>query len=77
MLSRLGCLLYAGSRVVHAAATAELDVLDVPFLDLSDLKGLEQEAESKNTWFAGKVTAVIDIINRVFMPSEEQITPKK
>ena len=37
-------LSYARSRVVHAAAAAELDVLDVPFLDLSDLKGLKQEA---------------------------------
>ena len=74
-------LSYARSRVVHAAATAELDVLDVPFLDLSDLKGLEQEAlKAKTLGFTGKGAihpSQIDIINRVFMPSEEELNYAK
>ena len=37
-------LLYARSRVVHAAASAGLDVIDVPFLDLDDPEGMEREA---------------------------------
>ena len=34
-------LLYARSRVVHAAAAAGIDVIDVPYLDLDDLGGME------------------------------------
>ena len=37
-------LLYARSRVVHAAAAAGLDAIDVPFLDLDDREGLIREA---------------------------------
>lgn len=37
-------LLYARNRCVHAAATAEIDLIDVPFLDLSDMDGLAAEA---------------------------------
>ena len=37
-------LLYARSRVVHAAAAAGIDVIDVPYLDLNDLTGMEREA---------------------------------
>jgi (S)-citramalyl-CoA lyase len=36
-------LLYARQRVVHAAAGAELDVIDTPWLDLEDPVGLEEE----------------------------------
>merc|ERR1712023_104597 len=39
-------LLYARSRLVHAAAAAQLDLIDVPFLDLSDPEGLRKEATS-------------------------------
>ncbi len=70
-------LSYARSRVVHAAAAAEIDVLDVPFLDLSDLKGLEQEAlKAKTLGFTGKGAIhpnQIAIINQVFMPSKEEL----
>ena len=38
-------LLHARSRVVHAAASAGIDVIDVPFLDLNDMEGMEREAE--------------------------------
>ena len=37
-------LLYTRSRLVHAAATAGIDLLDVPFLNLDDADGLEKEA---------------------------------
>ena len=83
MAAELRCALdwdalsYARSRVVHAAAAAELDVLDVPFLDLSDLKGLKQEAlKAKTLGFTGKGAihpSQIDIINQVFMPSKEEL----
>ena len=39
-------LLYARSRVVHAAAGAGVDVIDVPFLDLNDMEGMKREAEA-------------------------------
>ncbi len=39
-------LLYARSRCVHAAASAEIDLIDVPYLDLEDRAGLEREAEA-------------------------------
>ena len=74
-------LSYARSRVVHAAAAAELDVLDVPFLDLSDLGGLEREAlKAKTLGFTGKGAihpSQIDIINQVFMPSREELNYAK
>ena len=38
-------LIYARSRVVHASAAAELDAIDVPFLDLDDPDGMRVEAE--------------------------------
>ena len=48
-------LLYARSRVVHAAAGAGIDSIDVPFLDLEDIYGLKEEAIlSKNLGFSGK-----------------------
>src|SRR5208283_3361408 len=38
-------LQYARARVVHAAAAAGLDVIDVPYLDLNDPAGMLKEAE--------------------------------
>ncbi len=37
-------LLYARSRLVHAASSAQIDLIDVPYLDLEDMAGLEREA---------------------------------
>ena len=37
-------LLYARSRVVHAASSAGLDVIDVPYLDLDDPDGMRAAA---------------------------------
>jgi (S)-citramalyl-CoA lyase len=70
-------LLYARSRVVHAAAGASIDVIDVPWLDLGDETGLRQEAEaSARLGFTGKGSIhpkQIPIINTIFSPSEKQI----
>ena len=48
-------LLYARSKVVHAAASAGLDVIDVPYLDLDDPEGMRVAAEqARGLGFAGK-----------------------
>ena len=39
-------LLYARQRLVHAAAGAGIDLIDVPFLDLNDEAGLAQAAQA-------------------------------
>lgn len=39
-------LLYARQRLVHAAAGAGVDLIDVPFLDLNDDAGLERAARA-------------------------------
>lgn len=70
-------LLYARSRVVHAAAGAGIDVIDVPWLDLGDEAGLRQEATaSARLGFTGKGSIhpkQIPVINEIFSPSAEQI----
>lgn len=70
-------LLYARSRVVHAAAGAGIDVIDVPWLDLGDEAGLRQEAAaSARLGFTGKGSIhpkQIPVINEIFSPSAEQV----
>jgi len=70
-------LLYARSRLVHAAAGAGIDLLDVPFLDLNDLSGLEHEARSAAALgFTGKAAIhpkQIPLINEAFRPDAETI----
>ena len=83
MSADLGCngdwmsLLYARSRVVHAAAGAGIDSIDVPFLDLEDMEGMRQEAQkSKNLGFSGKGSIhpkQIVSLNKVFTPSESEV----
>ncbi len=72
-----GPLLYARSRVVHAAAAAGLDVIDVPYLDLDDQQGMIEEAQlAKSLGFSGKGSIhpkQIGALNAVFTPSEEEI----
>ncbi len=71
-------LLYARSKVVHAAASAGLDVIDVPYLDLDDPEGMRVAAEqARDLGFAGKGSVhpkQIAALNEVFTPSEAQIT---
>ncbi len=70
-------LFYARSRVVHAAAAAGLDVIDVPYLDLDDPDGMRAEAEKvRDLGFSGKGSVhpkQIAVLNEVFTPSDEQI----
>jgi citrate lyase beta subunit len=69
-------LLYARSRVVHAAASAGLDVIDVPYLDLDDHEGMVTEAkQAKALGFSGKGSVhpkQIAALNYVFTPSAEE-----
>ena len=65
------------SELVHAAAGAGVDLIDVPYLDLDDLAGLEDEARrSAELGFTGKAAIhpkQIAVLNEVFSPSDEQI----
>jgi len=70
-------LLYARSRVVHAAAAAGLDVIDVPFLDLDDQAGMVVAAQqAKALGFSGKGSVhpkQVAALNQVFTPSADEI----
>ncbi|MGD2139744.1 MAG: CoA ester lyase [Burkholderiales bacterium] len=70
-------LLYARSRLVHAAATAGIDLLDVPYLNLDDPDGLQEEAtRCANLGFTGKASIhpkQIPIINAAFTPDAAAI----
>jgi (S)-citramalyl-CoA lyase len=70
-------LLYARSRIVHAAAGQGLDVIDVPYLDLEDPEGMRREAELvRDLGFSGKGSIhpkQIGILNEVFTPDEASI----
>ena len=74
-------LLYARSRVVHAAASAGLDVIDVPFLDLEDPEGMVVAAkQAKALGFSGKGSIhpkQIAALNEVFTPSDDEISRAK
>lgn len=70
-------LLYARSRVVHAAASAGVDVIDVPYLDLKDMDGMVREAQlARDLGFGGKGSVhpkQIAALNAVFTPDDETI----
>ncbi len=70
-------LLYARSRVVHAAASVGVDAIDVPFLDLEDLDGMVRQAElARDLGFSGKGAIhpkQIDALNAVFTPDEAAV----
>jgi len=74
-------LLYARSRVVHAAASAGIDAIDVPYLDLNDLAGMEREAQlARDLGFSGKGSIhpkQIPVLNRVFSPDEAAVAYAK
>jgi (S)-citramalyl-CoA lyase len=65
-------LLYARSRLVHAAASAGIDLLDVPYLNLDDQEGLRKEATGcAKLGFTGKASihpAQIPVIHEAFTP---------
>ena len=70
-------LLYARSRVVHAAAREGLDAIDGPYLDLGDNEGLKRYCEqARNLGFAGKGSInpkQVPIINDIFSPNDEEV----
>ena len=70
-------LLYARSRLVHAAASAGLDLVDVPFLDLDDDQGLAEEARKcANLGITGKGAIhpkQIAVLNQTFSPTPEEV----
>jgi (S)-citramalyl-CoA lyase len=71
-------LLYTRSRLVHAAAGAGIDLLDVPYLNLDDPEGLRHEAMAcVRLGFTGKASIhpnQVPIIHEAFTPTPEQIT---
>jgi (S)-citramalyl-CoA lyase len=70
-------LLYARSRLVHAAASAGIDLLDVPYLNLDDPEGLRREAAAcARLGFTGKASIhpnQLPIIHEAFTPTSEEI----
>ena len=70
-------LQYARSRIVHAAATAGLDVIDVPYLDLNDRHGMLREAQlAAELGFSGKGAIhpkQIPDLNATFAPDERAV----
>jgi (S)-citramalyl-CoA lyase len=70
-------LQYTRSRVVHAAAGAGVDVIDVPYLDLNDMDGMRAEAEAAaELGFSGKGSIhpkQVPVLNAVFTPSEAEV----
>ena len=70
-------LLYTRSRLVHAAASAGIDLLDVPFLNLDDPEGLRAEAQGcARLGFTGKASIhpnQLATIHEAFTPTPEQI----
>jgi (S)-citramalyl-CoA lyase len=74
-------LLYARSRIVHAAASAGVDLLDVPYLNLEDEPGLREEAQRcAKLGCTGKASIhpkQIAIINEAFSPSAATIAKAK
>ncbi len=70
-------LLFARSRVVHAARLAGVDVLDVPALAFRDLAAVEAEtATARALGFTGKAAihpSNLATVNAVFTPSAEEV----
>ena len=63
--------------MVHAAASAGLDVIDVPYLDLEDIDGMRLMAQrAKDLGFSGKGSIhpkQIEALNEIFTPSEHEV----
>ena len=74
-------LLYARSRLVHAAAGAGVDAIDVPYLDLNDSEGMAKEAKlAADLGFSGKGAIhpkQILILNAIFSPDTATIIHAK
>ncbi len=70
-------LLYPMSRVKLAAAVAGIDALDSPCFNINDMATLERQARrAADLGFAGKTLihpAQVEVVNRVFSPTDEEI----
>lgn len=70
-------ILYARSRIVAAGRAAGVDIFDTPFTDTRDEEGIEKDAaKAKSLGFTGKAAITprhVEVINRVFSPSPEEI----
>ena len=69
-------LLYARQRVIHAAASTGIDVMDMPYLHFADTDGLLREASAAaHIGFTGKAAihpTQLCPIHKAFTPTEEQ-----
>jgi citrate lyase subunit beta/citryl-CoA lyase len=74
-------LLVPRSLVVMAARTAKIDAIDTPFLDIKNTEGFENEVKlARELGFSGTLIihpSQIDIANRNFTPSDEEIKEAK
>ena len=70
-------LLYARSRVVHAAKRAGVGAFDVPSLDFRNLEAVRSESEiAKQLGFTGKAVlhpTNVAVVNAVFTPTAAEI----
>lgn len=70
-------LFYARARMIFAARIRKLAVIDTPYFQFSDTKGLHEEAEKvKALGFVGKLAihpSQIEIINEVFTPDTGEV----
>ncbi len=70
-------LLYARSRMAHAAAAFELDAMDVPHIHLEDMEGLRTAAEhAAELGFTGKACihpTQIPVVHDYFTPNAEEV----
>ncbi len=65
------------SLVIAGARTKKIDVIDAPFFNIKDTEGLERDCLiAKEMGFDGKQIihpSQIEIVNRIFSPSDEEI----
>jgi citrate lyase beta subunit len=70
-------LLFTRSQLVIAAAGAEIDLIDVPFIDLKNPDGLSTEVNKiKSLGFTGKAAIhpnQVSLIHQAFMPTKQQV----
>lgn len=70
-------LYYPLMRILLAARAYGLDAIDSPYFDIKDLSGLERHTrQAKNLGYDGKALihpSQVEIINRVFTPTEEEV----
>lgn len=74
-------LLYPRARIVHAGASANIDIMDVPSLNIDDICGLEKTAKAAaKLGFTGKAAihpSQVQTINKSFTPSPKMVTEAK